>query len=130
MEEVVKVKEQSTPSGCNAAGCSKTAKKWCAQCHAVKYCSRECQLLDWKAGHKAVCSVKREEREHPFYHSHAKAATLQLVRGKDPIAALIADHEAGIKEVGDTVAALQSGNAAIIEIPERIGKRGTPTYSV
>jgi hypothetical protein len=86
--------------------------------------------LDNQAGHKAVCSVKREEREHPFYHSHAKAATLQLVHGKDPIAALIADHEDGIKEVGDTVAALQSGNAAIIEIPERIGKRGTPTYSV
>jgi hypothetical protein len=29
--------------------------KVCAQCKTVAYCSRECQLAHWKAGHKAVC---------------------------------------------------------------------------
>jgi hypothetical protein len=27
----------------------------CARCKLAKYCGRECQTADWKAGHKAVC---------------------------------------------------------------------------
>jgi MYND finger len=46
--DIFEDKKQPTPTECNAASCINTAKKWCAQCHAVKYCSRECQLLDWK----------------------------------------------------------------------------------
>ena len=28
--------------------------KFCSKCRAVKYCSKECQISDWKA-HKAIC---------------------------------------------------------------------------
>lgn len=27
----------------------------CSACKKVRYCSKECQTLDWKAGHKLVC---------------------------------------------------------------------------
>lgn len=27
----------------------------CSRCHAVLYCSKECQVYDWKRGHKKVC---------------------------------------------------------------------------
>ncbi|KAH0834240.1 hypothetical protein J3R83DRAFT_11557, partial [Lanmaoa asiatica] len=28
--------------------------KLCSRCHAVKYCSKECQISDWKV-HKSIC---------------------------------------------------------------------------
>jgi len=32
--------------------------KTCSSCGKVRYCSRECQVSDWKAGHKQVCKAK------------------------------------------------------------------------
>jgi len=29
--------------------------KYCSKCHSAGYCSSECQLADWKAGHKQAC---------------------------------------------------------------------------
>ena len=40
---------------CNAPGCVKPATKTCAKCHTARYCSRSCQLTDWKSGHKSTC---------------------------------------------------------------------------
>jgi len=28
---------------------------WCSRCHAVRYCSKECQEKDWKNYHKKEC---------------------------------------------------------------------------
>jgi tetratricopeptide (TPR) repeat protein len=43
--------------GCAAVGCaSDEASKLCARCLAVGYCSRECQVADWKARHKVACA--------------------------------------------------------------------------
>jgi hypothetical protein len=42
-------------SGCNV--CSKPKAKKCGRCMEVAYCSRECQVKDWKE-HKKVCGVK------------------------------------------------------------------------
>ena len=42
-------------AGCAAAGCaSEEASSVCSRCQVVRYCSRECQLADWKA-HKPAC---------------------------------------------------------------------------
>jgi hypothetical protein len=44
-------------AGCAAAGCaSEEASNVCARCQAVRYCSRECQRMGWKA-HKPVCTA-------------------------------------------------------------------------
>jgi hypothetical protein len=46
-----------TQAGCAAAGCtSEEASSVCSRCHAVRYCSRECQRADWKA-HKPACAM-------------------------------------------------------------------------
>ncbi|OWF47269.1 programmed cell death protein 2-like [Mizuhopecten yessoensis] len=40
--------------------CGSVGPKRCAKCHAVSYCSKEHQVIDWKSGHKAACSTKEE----------------------------------------------------------------------
>ena len=35
--------------------CFKHATKRCSQCGVKWYCSRECQVAHWKAGHKKMC---------------------------------------------------------------------------
>jgi hypothetical protein len=79
---------------------------------------------------KAACIVKREQRESPLVHSQSKAFAQQLVTGKDPVEALVSHHERAIDLITELIAALQSGSAVIIEIPQRIGKRSGPTYTV
>jgi MYND finger len=37
--------------------CDSEGRSWCGKCHAVKYCTRQCQAQDWKAGHKAACNL-------------------------------------------------------------------------
>eukprot|EP00978_Attheya_sp_CCMP212_P003707 scaffold7843_cov47-Attheya_sp.AAC.2 len=38
----------------------------CARCKVVQYCSRDCQVLDWKGGHKQACKQLEEERGASF----------------------------------------------------------------
>jgi MYND finger len=44
-------------------GCTKLklseAVKECSQCKMVSYCCKECQVKDWKAGHKNECKLMR-----------------------------------------------------------------------
>ena len=40
---------------CNATDCILPATKTCSKCHTARYCSRSCQVKDWKAGHKMSC---------------------------------------------------------------------------
>jgi len=46
-------------SRCGAANCTNIGTLACGGCIAVKYCSKVCQVTDWKAGHKEVCTSKR-----------------------------------------------------------------------
>jgi hypothetical protein len=90
-----------------------------------------CALLLVQAGHKTACAVKREEREHPLLHSKRRTQVQECVRGSsDPVAALLADHDESIECAMELITALRSGDAVIIEIPQRIGKRSGPTFSV
>ena len=44
--------------GCAHCGkqCKKASLKACGKCGKIHYCSRECQVLDWKAVHRLVCA--------------------------------------------------------------------------
>ena len=46
--------------GCAKCGDEK-ASMVCSACGKVKYCSRECQLADWK-NHKRACAGKAKAR--------------------------------------------------------------------
>ncbi|KXN87328.1 hypothetical protein AN958_08953 [Leucoagaricus sp. SymC.cos] len=53
--------EESTNPGrkcanCWTPACPENKLKFCAKCRAVMYCSRECQVADWKS-HKQICSL-------------------------------------------------------------------------
>ena len=41
-----------------SAACS--VLRWCAKCQKRRYCSRDCQVADWKAGHKHWCGKSGE----------------------------------------------------------------------
>jgi hypothetical protein len=43
---------------CAAAACGKPGMQRCAGCGEVCYCSRDCQVADWK-GHKKSCKKKK-----------------------------------------------------------------------
>ncbi|XP_023677343.1 programmed cell death protein 2 [Paramormyrops kingsleyae] len=43
---------------CGLCGC--IGPKVCSRCHAVNYCSKEHQTIDWKAGHKNECAGKEQ----------------------------------------------------------------------
>jgi hypothetical protein len=40
---------------CTYCGKASENLKECAVCHRAHYCNRECQVADWKAGHKNIC---------------------------------------------------------------------------
>ncbi|XP_069463029.1 programmed cell death protein 2 [Ambystoma mexicanum] len=46
---------------CRVCGC--IAPKACSKCHFAHYCCKPHQIVDWKLGHKKVCSVQLELSE-------------------------------------------------------------------
>lgn len=40
---------------CSRKGCANVGTKKCGQCNITKYCSRECQVADWKQKHRDIC---------------------------------------------------------------------------
>ena len=58
---------QATAAGavCWYARCRAGLKKplVCSQCKAAVYCSRDCQVKDWKAGHKQACKGRIKTKE-------------------------------------------------------------------
>jgi len=63
------------------SNCGKVATQRCSKCKNQWYCSRECQLKQWKA-HKALCEIisnnRREEdvknEEYKKIQTHKEAA--------------------------------------------------------
>ena len=50
---------QGACANCTARATSGTSLKSCSRCGTVFYCSRDCQLADWKAGHKKSCKAHK-----------------------------------------------------------------------
>jgi len=54
-------------ASCGVCGASPADSK-CGGCLSRSYCSRECQLVDWKGGHKQACaSLDDEDRRHKLF---------------------------------------------------------------
>lgn len=52
------------PDACGNMLCQKRMNlKLCSRCLEVAYCCAECQLADWKGGHKAACGKRKKIRE-------------------------------------------------------------------
>lgn len=49
---------------CFRAGCTAPAKSWCANCKNRRYCSPECQKLEWTK-HKPICKLRCVHRPSP-----------------------------------------------------------------
>jgi hypothetical protein len=47
---------------CNSEGPKSELKK-CSRCKSSDYCSKKCQVADWKAGHKKNCETFKLQRE-------------------------------------------------------------------
>ena len=50
--------------GNECGGCGKRGEgfKKCTKCKVTYYCSRECQVKDWKSGHKQLCKLLSRQR--------------------------------------------------------------------
>lgn len=60
---------------CTTCGSKKGAQKFCSGCSTARYCSRECQLRDWRKHHKRVCWAIR--------YCRAAGKTSYAVKDKD-----------------------------------------------
>ena len=54
--DVIFVSKICARRGCGVAEMEDRSLKSCGRCQLVSYCSKDCQLADWKAGHKGVCN--------------------------------------------------------------------------
>jgi hypothetical protein len=75
--------------------------------------------------------VKRQEREHPLIFNNVRTMVQETTRGQpSPVQSIVANHELAIVDMSTIAAALQSGCAVMVEVPQRIGKRSGPTYTI
>lgn len=68
----------------------KGVSKYCASCRKLYYCSRSCQVKDWKQGHKAKCGKEEPDTEY-----------LDLVVGVMTVSPSIAIHHISVAATGD-----------------------------
>jgi hypothetical protein len=71
--------EQQTTSAQACANCKKAQSKdlrlkGCAQCFAVLYCSKQCQIADWRT-HKPACTKRKSEQENKAPQTSPGTAT-------------------------------------------------------
>ena len=57
---------------CTVCGATTAKLKYCVSCKTTRYCSKECQVVDWRdRGHKAICEKIRADREAEAKRSEA-----------------------------------------------------------
>ena len=55
----------TSPIECSNCGTSIGPFSICSRCMQVHYCSKDCQTVHWKGGHKKFCVSVEERRPHP-----------------------------------------------------------------
>ncbi|KAJ3400893.1 Programmed cell death protein 2 [Chytridiales sp. JEL 0842] len=101
--------------------CGLAGPKQCSGCHAVQYCSKEHQVLDWKLGdHKSECSVKAEaetttgKRSEGWKEKLAKAVLFpesEIVTELEPEKSVAMKKKVkGIEELGLKITELEVGD--------------------
>jgi hypothetical protein len=96
----------ATPSiqlhACAACGDTSRAQSKCGACNTVVYCSRPCQLSDWRLKHKHECAVRAKDPEIQKAAMEAAtrlAAEKEKEKEKSPEDALV-DSSANTHSVG------------------------------
>jgi MYND finger len=70
-EELRSINEKmAPPKRCDRCGISGVNN--CCPCEAVSYCSRECQVADWKK-HKRTCLLRHRQKSERLAHSAASS---------------------------------------------------------
>lgn len=78
----------------------------CGSCRAVRYCSRDCQAADWKAGHRALCTSLKAKAadERP-----GAGRSVERVESRDECSAVVqtngkhAEEEAKVEDEDEEV---------------------------
>lgn len=94
---------------CDADGCTKGAANQCSRCKRVGYCSKECQLKDWKARHKAACNSKKKNKSATGNNEASVQAAAAAARVRARPALLEQDRRLEGNEA-DYVIVLPTGN--------------------
>lgn len=85
--------------------CRKLASdpKQCARCKSARYCSKECQIADWKAGHKLKCKQATADRRSHAKEKKAYAQKRDEVSKLPPLDATLDPRDLWVKaESADT----------------------------
>jgi len=64
--KIIEEKNRQEPDICAYCKIGKAPLKRCNRCKAILYCSRRCQLKDWKASHKHVCKKRQTNLQNIF----------------------------------------------------------------
>ncbi|XP_068728495.1 programmed cell death protein 2-like [Montipora capricornis] len=77
---------------CDVCGCR--GDKMCAKCHMAQYCGKEHQAIDWKSGHKGICTqLLCAEEEFSQNHSFEGNYTKQRSKVLFPEYELVTETE-------------------------------------
>ena len=84
-EEVAKVKLKAASSGCRHCSATGVKLRLCLECKAVSYCSKECQVADWKSRHKRECKglAPRSTEAPNAAQSLVREVTVDMVSSGD-----------------------------------------------
>jgi hypothetical protein len=105
---------------CERKGCNKAGTNRCARCQRINYCSRECQMEDWKTGgHKKVCNKKKSAAV-----DDKKVQAAAAVAREKASPALLAQERLLAENPGmDYVTVLPSGNQDVgVQLTNSMGK--------
>lgn len=108
-------------TACTCCGAASDSLKRCGRCHAVSYCSVDCQRRDWKAGHKSACTVSDGAAAFPVRGQPASAQE-RPPRAPEPPAGTPVSAEERVAplldELRTTMAGSETRQRLVVELSE------------